>query len=81
MKVEKLSISFEAQLGDDVRNAATKAGKAVSSWLAEAAVAKLRADALEEFLDLWEKKHGPFSADELSRAEAELGLRSKKRRQ
>src|SRR5437667_71864 len=43
MKVDKISISLEAELGDEVRAAALKSGMGVSSWLAEAAAAKLRA--------------------------------------
>jgi hypothetical protein len=77
VKVDKMSISFEAGLGDAVRDAARKAGTGLSSWLAEAATAKLRAEALGEFLDSWEGDHGPLTADEMSRAEQELGLRSK----
>ncbi len=50
MKVDKLSISFEPGLGDAVRSAAAQAGKPVSSWLAEAAASKLRAEALAAFL-------------------------------
>lgn len=74
MKVDKISISLEAGLGDDVRNAARKAGVGISSWLAQAAVAKLRAEAMSEFLDEWESELGPVTAEELGRAEAELGL-------
>ncbi|MDA1061727.1 MAG: hypothetical protein O2895_02280 [Chloroflexi bacterium] len=74
MKVDKMSISFEAELGDEVRSAAQRAGKGLSAWLAEAAAGKLRAEALAEFLDAWERDHGPLTADELGRAEAELGL-------
>jgi hypothetical protein len=74
MKVDKLSISFEPDLGDAVRSAAAQAGKPVSSWLAEAAASKLRAEALTEFLDGWEAEHGVLTADEISRAERELGL-------
>ncbi len=76
MKVDKMSISFEADLGDAVRDAARRTGKGLSSWLAEAASAKLRAEALEEFLDDWEHEHGPLTAAELERAERELGLRT-----
>ena len=79
MKVDKISISLEAELGDEVRAAALKAGIGVSTWLAEAAAAKLRAQALAEFLDAWEKEHGPLSVKELGRAESELGLKGKKR--
>ena len=65
MKVDKISISFEAGLGDQVRTAARKAG---------AAAVRLRADALGDYLDAWEKKHGTLTPAELRRAEAELGL-------
>jgi hypothetical protein len=74
MKVDKLSISFEPDLGDAVRSAAAQAGKPVSSWLAEAAASKLRAEALAAFLAAWEAEHGALTADEVARAERELGL-------
>jgi hypothetical protein len=74
MKVDKLSISFEPELGDAVRSAAAQAGKPVSSWLAEAAASKLRAEALAEFLANWETEHGTLTAQEIARAERELGL-------
>lgn len=76
MKVDKLSISFEATLGDNIRNAAQKAGTGISAWLAEAAAAKLRTEALRDFLDAWESEHGPLTAEELRRAEAELGIQA-----
>jgi hypothetical protein len=81
MKVDKMSISFEAGLGDQVRDAARKAGTGLSSWLASAAAAKLRAEALGEYLDAWEKAHGTLTAAELSRAERELRMSRKKSRQ
>lgn len=74
MKVDKLSISFDPELGDAVRSAAAESGKPVSSWLAEAAGSKLRADALAEFLNGWQSEHGVITAEELARAEQELGL-------
>lgn len=74
MKVDKLSVSFDSDLGDAVRSAAAKAGKPLSAWLAEAAASKLRADALAEFLTGWESEHGVLTAEEIARAEAELGL-------
>jgi hypothetical protein len=74
MKVDKLSISFAPELGDAVRSAAAQAGKPVSSWLAEAAASKLRADALTDFLASWETEHGALTTEEVARAEAELGL-------
>jgi hypothetical protein len=76
VKVDKLSVSFEADLGDAVRSAAAQAGKPVSAWLAEAAASKLRAEALAEFLAGWEAEHGVLTAAEVARAERELGLAS-----
>ena len=74
MRVDKISISLEAGLGDAVRQAARRDDKGLSAWLGEAARAKLRAEALEAFLDAWEQEHGSLTAEELRRAEAELGL-------
>jgi len=74
MKVDKLSVSFEPDLGDAVRSAAAQAGKPVSSWLAEAAASKLRAEALADFLASWEAEHGVLTAEEIARAERELGV-------
>jgi len=74
-----MSISFDANLGDQVRKAARKAGTGLSAWLAGAAAARLRSEALDEFLQTWEKKHGPLTPDELSRAERELGARASKK--
>jgi hypothetical protein len=74
MKVDKLSVSFDPDLGDAVRAAAKRAGRGLSGWLAEAAEAKLRSEALGEFLDDWEAEHGALSADQLAAAAAELHL-------
>ncbi len=76
MKVDKFSISLEPELGDAVRAAAAQAGKPVSSWLAEAAASKLRAEALAEFLASWESEHGVLTREEVARAERELGLKA-----
>lgn len=74
MKVDKLSISFDPDLGDAVRAAAKRDGAGLSRWLAEAAAAKLRADALTEYLDTWEAEHGPLGVEELEAAARDLGL-------
>ena len=74
MKATKLSISLSAELGEEVRAAARKAGMGLSAWLAEAAAAKLRSEALREFLDEWQAEHGAITAEELAQAEADLGL-------
>jgi hypothetical protein len=72
MRVSKLSISFDPRLGSQVREAARKARAPVSVWLAQAAAAKLRADALGTFLDDWEGKHGKLTEQELARAAKQL---------
>ncbi|MGB6578385.1 MAG: hypothetical protein WBF34_10735 [Streptosporangiaceae bacterium] len=74
MKVDKMSVSFDAELGDAVRSAASQAGKPLSAWLAEAAASKLRAEALAEFLADWQTEHGMLTAEEIARAEQELGV-------
>ena len=73
MKVDKLSVSFEAELGDAVRAAAKRSGAGISRWLAQAAATRLRADALSEFLDEWEAEHGPLTDEELTTAAAQMG--------
>jgi hypothetical protein len=72
MKVSKLIISFDPRLGSQVRAAARKARAPVSTWLAQAAAAKLRADALGKFLDDWEGKHGKLTEQKFARAAREL---------
>ena len=80
MKVDKMSISMDPQLGDDVRIAAERAGMSVSAWLADAAAARLRKQALADFLSDWQAKHGKITATELAKARAELGHAGVKRR-
>ncbi len=74
MKVDKMSVSFDPDLGDAVRGAAARGAKPLSTWLAEAAASKLRAEALADFLDEWEAESGPLTAQEIARAERELGV-------
>jgi hypothetical protein len=74
VKVDKLSVSFDPDLGDAVRGAARHRGSSLSAWLAEAAAAKLRTEALADYLQEWEVEHGPLTADELASAAVELGV-------
>ena len=69
-----MSVSFEAGLGDAIRAAARLAGKPVSTWLAEAAAAKLRNEGMDRFLEEWQAEHGAFTPEEIARAEAALGF-------
>ena len=79
MKVEKLSISLDPALGDDVRAAAERSGVSVSAWVARAAAAQLRKQALADYLADWQTKHGRITEAELAKARAELGLLPGKR--
>jgi hypothetical protein len=74
VKVDKLSVSFAPELGDAVRDAARHGHSSVSAWLADAAAAKLRSQALAEYLADWEAQHGQLTAEELQHAAAELAL-------
>lgn len=74
MKVDKMSVSFDPELGDAIRAAAAHRGQPLSSWLAEAAASKLRAEALTAYLDAWEAEHGALTDEELAAAERELRL-------
>jgi len=74
VKVGKLSVSFDPNLGDAVRGAARQQGSSLSAWLADAAAAKLRAEALSAYLDEWEAAHGSLTADELASAAVDLGV-------
>jgi hypothetical protein len=67
MKAEKLSVSFTAKLGDEVRQAAHNSGQSLLVWLAYAAAAKLRSQTLAVFLDDWEREYGPHTPEEISR--------------
>ena len=73
-----MSISFEIELGDNVRHAAEKAGKPLSTWLAEAAATKLRSEALADFLDDWEAENGAPTEEELEQARRSLKLPSRR---
>ena len=74
MKVDKLSVSLTLSLATPCGPQLHGPGKPLSSWLAEAAASKLRAEALAEFLANWEAEHGALTAQEIARAERELGV-------
>ena len=74
MKVDKLSVSFAPDVGDAVRDAARAKGSSISAWLEDAAAAKLRAQALAEYLREWEAQHGTLSEKELAKAATEMSL-------
>jgi hypothetical protein len=74
VKADKMSVSFGPDLAEAIRAAAASQDLPVSTWLADAAASKLRAEGLAAFLDEWEAEHGAFTAEELAAAERELRL-------
>lgn len=72
MTISRLAISVDADLAERIREAAD--GGTVSSWLADAAERKLRAQGLRDVVADWEKEHGELSDAERRRAKRELGL-------
>ncbi len=75
-QVDRLSVTMPPQLGAAVRQAASRQSLSVSAWLADAADAALRNDALGAALDAWEAEHGPFTEQELQQAAARLVARA-----
>lgn len=74
-----MSVSFDPHLGDAIREAAARGAMPLSTWMAEAAAAKLRAEALTDFLAAWESESGPLSPAEIARAERELHVDGQRR--
>lgn len=72
MTVARLAISLDAELAAQIREAAD--GGTVSSWLADAAERKLRAQGLGAVVAEWEAEHGALTPAERRRARRELGL-------
>jgi len=78
--VEKMSVSFDLELGDAIRTSATTANQSVSAWLAEAARDRLRLEALEEAVTAWEEQHGALTEAEITKAAKALDRGNKRGR-
>lgn len=71
--VERLAVSFDPDLVAAVRTAAAE--ESISSWLADAARRKLRAEGLLAAIGDWEAEHGRITGQELRRARRRLRRR------
>ncbi len=80
MGVEKLSISFDLELGEAIRASASGRSQSVSAWLADAARDRLRLEALGEAVQAWEQRFGKLTDTELADAERRLQRADSKRR-
>ena len=76
MPTRKLSVTMEASLAKLVRAAASKEGVSLSTWLADAARAKVRQHGLRAALAEYAKVHGAPSPDEAARIVAATRTRS-----
>jgi hypothetical protein len=74
--VKKLSVSFDAELADVIRAAASEEGVSMSTWLASAAAAKARRRFLRAALDNLAKDEGALSDDDIDRLIAQARQRS-----
>ena len=79
MGVEKMSVSFDLELGEAIRSSATDSHQSVSAWLAEAARDRLRLEALRQAVAHWEKEFGPLTDAEIEEADRVLQRRTKRR--
>ena len=79
MGVEKMSVSFDLELGEAIRASAKDAAQSVSAWLAEAARDRLRLEALGQAVADWERAFGPLTAAEIAQADHVLGGEPKAR--
>lgn len=78
MAVEKLSVSFNADLVALIRAAAAEEGVSLSTWLANAAEAKARQRHLRRALDAYAEEHGELTDEQVDRliADARVGSRA-----
>jgi hypothetical protein len=74
MKVVKMSISMDPELGERARLAAERSGQPLSQWIAVAVDSRLRAESLRAFIAEYEAEEGAFTAKELTAARRRLGL-------
>ena len=76
MTVARIAVSFDPVLAKQVRRAAGK--ETISSWLADAAGRKLRAEGLLGVIADWETEHGPLTLEKEARPKkATSGKRSR----
>ena len=65
MTAARLAVSFDPVLAKQVRKAAGK--QTISSWLADAAGRKLRAEGMLGLIADWEAEHGPLALEDEAR--------------
>jgi hypothetical protein len=79
MGVEKMSVSFDLELGEAIRSSADDSHQSVSAWLAEAARDRLRLEALGQAVAYWEQEFGSLTEAEIAEADRVLQRRTTRR--
>lgn len=74
----KLAITIDPDIHGKVLSAAARDGVSVSAWMTAAARKELQRRAGLAAIELWEKQHGRFTADEMN--EARRAVRAQLRR-
>lgn len=69
MGIEKMSVSFDLELGEAIRGSAAASHQSVSGWLAEAARDRLRLEALGDAVAAWERVYGELTEAEVAEAD------------
>ena len=64
----KLAITVDPDIHENIIAAATRDGLSISAWMTVAAREALQRRAGLEAVELWEKQHGRFTAEELDEA-------------
>jgi hypothetical protein len=78
--VEKVSVSFDLELGEAIRASANERSQSVSAWLADAARDRLRLEALGDAILAWEQRFGSLTDAEIADAERQLQRAERSRR-
>ena len=80
MGVEKMSVSFDRELGNAIKAAASRHSQSVSAWIAEAVRDRLRNEALADTLNAWEQTFGDLTEAEVAEANRVLDQAAELRR-
>lgn len=72
MGVKKLSVTLDERVAEAAAASAERHGLSLSAWLNRAAKNALGVEDGLAAVAEWEAEHGPFSADELAKADAIL---------
>lgn len=79
MGVEKMSLSFDLELGEEIRASAAETHQSVSAWMADAARDRLRLAALAHAVTAFEDRYGALTEDEHAAADDILARADERR--